>query len=67
MDPAEFAPWFDAFLPDSAMARFEPVEVSDRTDGKVAHLDGLNLSRGWCMNAIAAAFGPSPRVLESDS
>ena len=62
MNPAEFAAWFDAFLPDPAMARFEPVEVSDRSDGKIAHLDGLNLSRGWCMNAIAEAIVPSPRA-----
>ena len=27
---------------------FEPAVVSDRTDGKIAHLDGLNLSRAWC-------------------
>ena len=62
MDPAPFAVWFDAFLPASVMARFEPVEVSDRSDGKIAHLDGLNLSRGWCMHALAAAIAPSPRV-----
>jgi hypothetical protein len=62
MDPAQFSAWFNAFLPASAMTRFEPVEVSDRSDGKIAHLDGLNLSRGWCMRAIAAAIAPSPRV-----
>ena len=61
-DAASFAAWFDAFLPASAMIRFEPVEVSDRSDGKIAHLDGLNLSRSWCMRAIAAAIAPSPRV-----
>ena len=33
--------------------------VSDRTDGKIAHLDGLNLSRGWCWRAIAAALPAS--------
>ena len=62
MDPAPFAVWFDAFLPASAMARFEPAEVSDRSDGKIAHLDGLNLSRSWCMRALAAAIASSPRV-----
>ncbi len=61
-DAASFAAWFDAFLPASAMIRFEPVEVSDRSDGKIAHLDGLNLSRSWCMRAIAAAIAPSERV-----
>jgi hypothetical protein len=34
----------------------EPAEVSDRTDPKIVHLDGLNLSRAWCMNNIAAAL-----------
>ena len=31
--------------------------VSDRGDGKIAHLDGLNLSRAWCWRGIAAAAG----------
>jgi len=33
-----------------------PAEVSDRTDPKIAHLDGLNLSRAWCMKHIARAL-----------
>lgn len=55
-----FAGWFDAFLP--ALARrepatlFTPATVSDRSDGKIAHLDGLNLSRAWCWRSIAAAL-----------
>jgi hypothetical protein len=54
-----FTAWFAAFLPDVADHRpatlFEPATVSDRTDGKIAHLDGLNLSRAWCWKGIAAA------------
>ncbi|WP_202905341.1 DUF2891 domain-containing protein [Luteimonas abyssi] len=57
--PADFLPWFDRFLPrlaDRAPATlFSPVAVSDRTDGKIAHLDGLNLSRAWCWRALAQA------------
>jgi len=34
----------------------DPAEVSDRTDPKIAHLDGLNLSRAWCMKHIAKAL-----------
>jgi hypothetical protein len=34
---------------------FTPATVSDRSDGKIAHLDGLNLSRAWCWRAIASA------------
>ena len=54
-----FVAWFDAFLPDLAAGRpaslFVPAEVSDRTDGKIVHLDGLNLSRAWCLFSLAAA------------
>jgi Protein of unknown function (DUF2891) len=54
---AEFAGWFGAFLPRLSEREpavlFEPARVSDRTDGKIAHLDGLNLSRAWCWRALA--------------
>jgi hypothetical protein len=54
-----FAPWFDALVVrDGWLAReCRPVFVSDRSDGKIAHLDGLNLSRAWCLRAIAGALG----------
>ena len=56
-----FRDWFDAFLPDLARGEpatlFTPALVSDRSDGKIAHLDGLNLSRAWCWRALAAALG----------
>ncbi len=55
-----FRPWFDRFLPGIAEGRpatlFGPASVTDRTDGKIAHLDGLNLSRAWCWRALAAAL-----------
>ena len=35
---------------------FAPVLVSDRSDGKIAHLDGCNLSRAWCWRSIAHAL-----------
>ena len=57
---ADFAAWFDGLLPDSAGQQpatlFTPATVSDRSDGKIAHLDGLNLSRAWCWRQIAAAL-----------
>jgi hypothetical protein len=60
MGQAEFSTWFAAFLPDAAHSLpatlFAPATVSDRTDGKIAHLDGLNLSRAWCWRAIAASL-----------
>ncbi|GAA3265638.1 hypothetical protein GCM10020258_33590 [Sphingomonas yabuuchiae] len=36
--------------------------MSDRTDGKIAHLDGLNLTRAWCWRVIAAKLGPAHPV-----
>jgi hypothetical protein len=59
--PAEqFVTWFGAFLPELAASQpatlFEPVTVTDRSDGKIAHLDGLNLSRAWCQRSIARAL-----------
>jgi hypothetical protein len=54
---AEFAAWFGHFLPGveqwQPASLFEPAVVSDRSDGKIAHLDGLNLSRAWCWQSIA--------------
>ena len=37
-------------------ALFTPARVSDRSDGKIAHLDGLNLSRAWCWREIAGGL-----------
>jgi hypothetical protein len=60
LPPAEFAPWFAAFLPRAAQRQpaslFTPATVSDRSDGKIAHLDGLNFSRAWCWRELAAAL-----------
>ncbi len=63
----EFLPWFGRFLPDLAAgqpaALFTPPQVTDRSDGKIAHLDGLSLSRAWCFRALAAGLPPAdPRV-----
>lgn len=59
LDGVTFGAWLDCFLPELAAARpitlFTPAHVSDRGDGKIAHLDGLNLSRAWCWRTIAAA------------
>jgi len=55
---AEFASWLADFLPRLAERQpatlFTPAFVSDRSDGKIAHLDGLNLSRAWCWRSIAS-------------
>jgi len=63
---AEFAAWFTDFLPGLARGEpatlFQPAEVSDRTDGQIAHLDGLNLSRAWCWRHLA---GSAPAALRA--
>jgi len=57
LDPERFPEWFGEFLPRLAQREpatlFAPATVSDRSDGKIAHLDGLNLSRAWCWREIA--------------
>jgi hypothetical protein len=65
MSPFAFAAWFSGFLPDLARGQpatlFTPARVSDRADGKIAHLDGVNLSRAWCWRGIAGSFaGDAP-------
>jgi hypothetical protein len=51
----EFKLWFQNFLPQLKEKTFELAvgEVSDRTDGKLVHLDGVNFSRAWSLNYIA--------------
>jgi hypothetical protein len=62
LSPAEFAAWLAAFLPRAAQRQpaslFTPATVSDRSDGKIAHLDGLNFSRAWCWRELAATLQP---------
>ena len=65
--PAEFARWLDAFLPglprDGRGDWLAPGVVTDPTDPKLAHLDGLNLSRAWMLEGIAAGLPErDPRV-----
>ena len=63
LDPDEFSRWLDRFLPRLANRQpetlFTPAIVSDRSDGKIAHLDGLNLSRAWCWRSIASSWPAS--------
>jgi hypothetical protein len=55
-----FQAWFADYLPrldeGKPVSLFTPAVVTDRTDGKIVHLDGLNLSRAWCWREIAAAL-----------
>ena len=58
--PAPFAVWLKSFLPRiprNGSADWLAVGVvTDRTDGKLVHLDGLNLSRAWMLEGIASGL-----------
>jgi hypothetical protein len=67
LEPSRFAAWLGPFLPgiphDGSADWLRPAVVSDPTDGKLVHLDGLNLSRAWMLDGIAAGLPPDdPRV-----
>lgn len=58
-----FRPWLAAFLPKLLQGGpLPPAIVSDRTDPKIVHLDGLNLSRARCLYELASALGPKDRI-----
>jgi hypothetical protein len=67
LPPADFERWFATFLPRLSAREpatlFTPAVVSDRSDGKIAHLDGLNLSRAWCWRSLAPLLGPDAAEL----
>jgi len=60
MAPDAYASWLRTFLPgiprDGRTAWIEPATVTDPTDPKLAHLDGLNLSRAWMLEGMAAGL-----------
>jgi Protein of unknown function (DUF2891) len=61
--PGVFAEWLKAFLPqipsNGSVEWLRPGIVTDRADPKLAHLDGLNLSRAWMLEGIAHALSPT--------
>jgi len=60
LPPDEFSRWLDAYLPGLLNGQLGawaiPAEVSDPTDGRLIHLAGLDLSRAWTLQGIAAAL-----------
>lgn len=60
-----FADWLRGFLPDIPLGDYEwlePAVVTDPSDPKLAHLDGLNLARAWMLDGIASGLpGNDPR------
>jgi hypothetical protein len=72
--PVEFAAWLTRFLPGISRTKaadwLEPGVVTDRKDPKLAHIDGLNLSRAWMLRGIESGLpaGDSRRAsLESEA
>jgi hypothetical protein len=65
LDGQAYGKWLGTFLPQipragapAAHAWIEPAIVTDRSDPKLAHLDGLNLSRAWMLEGIAHGLPP---------
>jgi hypothetical protein len=68
LSPAGFATWLDRALPDFPDETFVPVTPTDLADGKAAHFAGLNFSRAWMLDGIAAGLpidDPRQRSLQS--
>ena len=60
MPLTDFQKWLFDFLPGLSKGEPEsllkPALVTDRSDPKIVHLDGLNLSRAWCMLGVASTL-----------
>ncbi|HUF72580.1 MAG TPA: DUF2891 domain-containing protein [Gammaproteobacteria bacterium] len=69
LDSEAFAPWLSDFLPgiptNPGAEWLPPAVVTDRSDPKLAHIDGLNLSRAWMLEGIAHALGESDARYET--
>lgn len=56
MNPETYPLWIEGFLPPAGSTWLTPAEVSDESDGQIAHLHGLNLSRAWALGELAAVL-----------
>lgn len=58
LDKPAFSAWLDKFLPQLGQKDFvlDTAKVSDRADGKLVHLDGLNFSRAWCLYGLVGEY-----------
>ena len=67
LPPVAFAAWLGGFLPqipiEASKPWLRPAVASDPSDPKIAHLDGLNLSRAWMLEGIASGLPDGdPRI-----
>lgn len=74
MAPEDYAEWLARFLPgiprDGATGWLPLARITDRSDGKLAHLDGLHLSRAWALHGVAAGLpegDPRLRAIEAEA
>lgn len=68
LGPQQFMKWFNNFMPSNGLRHLTVLpHVSDRSDYQIVHLDGLSLSRSWCMQGIARvlpAADPRKKLLQ---
>ena len=66
LQPQDFSVWLSDFISipiEENVNWLEPAIVSDPSDPKLAHLDGLNLSRAWMLEGIASGLpSDDPRI-----
>lgn len=69
MNTKQYSAWISKFLPsipiDGSDSWLKPATVTDKSDGKLAHLDGLNLSRAWMLEGIASGLTKDDPRLEA--
>jgi hypothetical protein len=65
LDDCSFGDWWDLFAPTQAdlATWLTPVSVADRSDPKLSHLDGLNLTRAWCWRMVGPSLPDDLRTL----
>jgi hypothetical protein len=66
MSAREYSEWLSGYLPeipkDDSDDWLQPAGCPDPSDGKLSHLDGLNLSRAWMLEGIASAMDDDRRA-----
>lgn len=63
LSPEQYQPWLQRLLPGLEQRQpkrlFEPVQSHNHRDPQVVHLEGLNLSRAWCLRGVASTMKPT--------
>lgn len=69
LEPEAYSSWIKNFLPEliqNPEISLTPATVTDRSDGKLAHLDGLNFSRAWCLYEIGQSLENSELIASAN-